>query len=738
MKRVIKKLLRPAELIRLAGFGVKFLKKNGPIHTAKFAIKLVKDHGIHGAAEAFFLRLTGTPPVIGEWGRARLAHQYVAVAHDVPVDVIICVHNALEDVKNCLESLLRETLPPYHLILVDDGSDAETRDFLKKFTTSQGAKLIRHEVAKGYTKAANAGMRASAADLVCLLNSDTIVTPFWLDRMVACLLADRDTGLCGPLSNTASWQSIPETLKEGDWVENTYPAGVTPKKMALMLAASSPRRYPKVGFLNGFCLLIRKALINDIGMFDEETFGAGYGEENDFCLRAQKAGWNLAVADDAYVHHAQSKSYSHERRKVLAENADKALHAKHGGALILERLAITKDNPVLEGIRARAALFAARQKLIEETRTLYEGKRVSIVLPVLQSGGGGNVILREAEALSAMGVNVSVVNLMINYEIFDEQHPNLQVPMHYIRDLADLKQVAEEADAVIATLFLSVHWIAQHVDISRKGLSLGYYIQDFEPHFFAKDNPMYQQAWDSYTRIPNMRLLTKSRWNRDEIFTNCERDAALLGPSYAWNMFYPSMQKSGGDRVRITAMIRPNTPRRAPELTLRVLKRLKRTFGERVEIITFGVNSKDEALKSMETDFAHINAGELPTMQVAGVLDASDVFLDFSVYQAMGLTALEAMACGVAVVAPLKGGSGEFIAHEKNGLLVDTSNEEACFQMASRLIEDRELRQRIQHQALRDAVQYYPEKSARKLLDALLGETVIKQKEEAYAHPSAA
>lgn len=738
MKRVIKKLIRPKQLTRLAGFGVKFLKKNGPLHTAKFAIKLVRDHGVQGAAEAFFMRLAGTPPVIGEWGRARLAHQYVAVAHDVPVDIIICVHNALDDVKNCLDSLLRETLPPYHLILVDDGSGEETKLFLQAFAASQGAKLIRHETAQGYTKAANAGMRVSTADLVCLLNSDTIVTPFWLDRMVAALLADRYTGIVGPLSNTASWQSIPETLKDGDWVENTYPEGITPKKMALMLAATSPRRYPKVGFLNGFCLLIRKKLIEDIGMFDEETFGAGYGEENDFCLRAQKTGWNLAVADDAYVHHAQSKSYSHERRKMLAGNADKALHAKHGGELILERLGATKDNPVLAGIRARATLFAERQKLIEETRMLYEGKRVAIILPVLQSGGGGNVILREAEALSAMGVNVSVVNLMINYEIFDEQHPNLQVPMHYIRDLPNLKQVAEEADAVIATLFLSVHWIAEHVDITRKGLSLGYYIQDFEPHFFAKDNPMYQQAWESYTRIPNMRLLTKSRWNREEIFTNCERDAALLGLSYAWNMFYPSMPKSSGGKIRVTAMIRPNTPRRAPELTLRVLKRLKQTCGDRIEIITFGVNSKDDTLKNMETDFAHINAGELPTMQVAGVLDASDIFLDFSVYQAMGLTALEAMACGVAVIAPVKGGSGEFITHEKNGLLVDTGNEEICFNMALRLIEDTELRQRIQHQALKDAVQYYPEKAARKLLDAMFGEVVAKQKGEAYAHPSAA
>jgi len=60
--------------------------------------------------------------------------------------------------------------------------------------------------------------------------------------------------------------------------------------------------------LNGFCLAIKRTLITDIGIFDEEAFGEGYGEENDYCLRAVKAGWQLAVADDTYIYHAQSRS----------------------------------------------------------------------------------------------------------------------------------------------------------------------------------------------------------------------------------------------------------------------------------------------------------------------------------------------------------------------------------------------------------------------------------------------
>src|SRR5690606_40687985 len=71
--------------------------------------------------------------------------------HSESVDIIVCVHNALDDVRNCLASVLRNTAPPYQLILVDGGSKPETQNFLEEFAESQGVPLIRNEDAKGYT-----------------------------------------------------------------------------------------------------------------------------------------------------------------------------------------------------------------------------------------------------------------------------------------------------------------------------------------------------------------------------------------------------------------------------------------------------------------------------------------------------------------------------------------------------------------------------------------------------------
>ncbi|HEX8353631.1 MAG TPA: glycosyltransferase, partial [Pyrinomonadaceae bacterium] len=143
-----------------------------------------------------------------EFPLAEVAPPPPLAPHAQSVDVIVCVHNAPEDVKRCLESVVSHTRMPYRLILVDDGSADETRAYLAAFAEAQGAVLLRNPEARGYTFAANQGLRRSEGDYVVLLNSDTVVTPLWLDRMIACGESDPQVGLVGPLSNGASWQSI--------------------------------------------------------------------------------------------------------------------------------------------------------------------------------------------------------------------------------------------------------------------------------------------------------------------------------------------------------------------------------------------------------------------------------------------------------------------------------------------------------------------------------------------------
>lgn len=640
--------------------------------------------------------------------------------HETMVDIVVCVHNALADVKNCLDSVVQKTEAPYTLILVDDGSDAETRDYLAAFSAASGCKLIRNEQARGYTCAANQGLQQSSADFVVLLNSDTIVTAGWVDRMVACAQSDPQIGIVGPLSNTASWQSIPELEENGDWATNPLPPDISIENMGEIVARYSGRIYPEMKFLNGFCLMIRKTLIDEIGLFDEETFGAGYGEEDDYTLRARKAGWKLALADDVYIYHAQSKSYSHEKRKNLSQQAGRKLAKKHGQKIIDEGVQDCLNNRVLLGIRAHSQSLYSRSRAIDDGRKVFEGKRLLFVLPIATAGGGGNVIFSEARAMCRMGVDVQIFNLNQLRSRFWDNHPNLDLPVIF-GEISEIPSLARQFDAVVATMNTSVAWLEPVSQFSQQPV-LGYYIQGFEPLMYSEGSPEYQQALRSYTLVPHMVRFTKTDWTRRQVLQNAGADSIVVGPSVDVDLLRPRsriMDDNKKPPIRIGAMVREGSPYRSPKLTMGVLQDVSMRFGPHVEILTFGLQPGSTELQQLPTEFAWKMAGQLSTRQVARFVNELDIFVDFSSHQAMGLTAMEAMACGAAVIVPSNGGAVEFATHNENALVVDTSSYQECLSSLVRLIEDQPLRGKIQRNALFSIHRFFPERSALEILKAL-------------------
>ena len=643
--------------------------------------------------------------------------------HSLKADVIICVHNALEDVKRCLESVVRHTTMPYSLILVDDGSDQETKNYLSSFATSQGAALIRNENARGYTFAANQGMQQSASDYLVLLNSDTVVTKDWLDRLIACGESDPKIGLVGPLSNSATWQSIPEIIIDGSFAENELPTGKTVADLGDLVTQNSARLYPRLPFLNGFCLMIKRQLIDEIGYFDEEAFGRGYGEENDYCLRARIAGWKAAVADDAYVHHLQSRSYSHERRKELWVHAGKALAEKHGERVIEDGVASCRYDRVLEGVRARSRVMVERQRLIEAGSGQWKDKRVLFVLPVSMPGGGSNVVLDEAEAMRKMGVDATILNFSKYKKGFEQSYPDVVLPVRYVAGETELTKILCDYDAVIATWCASVEWLVSNNSGSNSPLR-GYYIQDFEPYFFTEGSPEFKIAWNSYTRFADLIRVTKTEWNRATVWSEIGVESIVIGPSVNIDLYRPRNQRpvSGQRPLKIAAMIRPSSPRRAPRETLEILKELQSLYRDAVEVNLFGCDPDDLRGFRETSNFSFNLGGVLTRPQIANLLDETDIFVDFSTYQAMGLTAMEAMACGAAVIVPKRGGSSSFVKHEENAVVVDTNSAKACFSALQRVVEDEEFRIRLQRKALVDICQFFPERSAYNILEAFFNE----------------
>lgn len=348
---------RPDRFWRMASSLLRTGVRQGPRATAREVVAKVRRKASEYRIRRFVARIhsMADPSVPFPKRPDRLRRRAAAV------DVIVCVHNALHDVRRCLESVFQWSSPPFSVILVDDGSGLETARYLAEFAGSHGCRLMRNEAARGYTFAANQGLRASRGDFAILLNSDTIVTPQWIDRLLTCAESDRRIGLVGPLSNTASWQSIPEIFEpNGDWAANPLPEGMSVEHMAREVARVAGPDYPRLPILNGFCLMIRRRVLRNVGLFDEVMFGRGYGEENDYCLRAFAAGWHLAVATDAYVYHAQSRSYSNERRAALCEQAGIALNKKHGVEIVDAAVHVMRLNPQLEEMRARCREILGR------------------------------------------------------------------------------------------------------------------------------------------------------------------------------------------------------------------------------------------------------------------------------------------------------------------------------------------------------------------------------------------
>lgn len=638
------------------------------------------------------------------------------------IDIVVCIHNALDDVKACLSSIIANTSPPYRLILVDDGSGDDTKLYLETFAAAQRAVLLRSDTAGGYTRAANRGLLASEAPWTVLLNSDTIVPFGWIDEMLKVGWSAPQIGIVGPASNTASWQSTPSLFNEdGDWADNPLPQGISIQDMQTVSSSVAPPQGIDLPFLNGFAFMIRRELIDDIGIFDEDTFGAGYGEENDYCIRARNAGWKLIFAPNAYIYHAQSKSYSSEKRLKLAANADEKLRSKHDvDRNIIPQVTYCKDSLATLSFRAR---FATALEDFNASEHRYVGKRIALLCPIAHAGGGGNILVQEAALLNKLGAQVWLINLSSNQTAFEEIYHSGVKTLYFEghKDIrAFLRKNEMQFDAIVASAYFTTRWIPDRFD----GMAprLGYYIQDDEPAFFEATTREHQDALRSYELLQRGVGFTKTNWNADAIEHRGFPRPAVVGASVDLSRFRPKGRNlNATGRIRIAAMLRfeSGIDRRGPKRTMRVLNRLSQAYGKRVELIVFGSDpnhDKKSILAPTVTDL-----GALRPDEVAILMRNIDVFLDFSIWQAMGLSAMEAMASGCAVVVPNNGGTSDFCVDQHNALIVDSSDDDACFAAASRLVDDEALLVRLRQNATREICAYSQQRSALRILDVLFG-----------------
>jgi len=243
----------------------------------------------------------------------------------VSISIIIPIYNQLEDLKKCIESIVCRTYSDYKIVLVNDNSGHETTEYCNKLVTDGIAakhKYIYGRKPKGFTSAVNEGIKLLKADYYCLLNSDTIVyTNDWLNRIEEVFYSGEDVGLVGPVSNSATSQTIP------------FRIGTSPAMMSLLVSLYTQQRYPETKLVNGFCYFISSKVVKSCGLLDEREF-PHYGSEDDYSLKVRKAGFKCKIADNVFVWHKGSASYKDFKHTAIPRNV-KHLFVRHGREYVL-------------------------------------------------------------------------------------------------------------------------------------------------------------------------------------------------------------------------------------------------------------------------------------------------------------------------------------------------------------------------------------------------------------------
>jgi GT2 family glycosyltransferase/glycosyltransferase involved in cell wall biosynthesis len=243
-----------------------------------------------------------------------------------PVTVIVPVYRGVDEVEACIGSVIRHgAVEPFQLVVIDDGSpepevgsyldslaaDPPRADGLVQFT------VLHNEQNLGFVGTVNRGLTHASGHVV-ILNADTVVTSGWLDRLHQAATASPDIATVTPLTNFGSICTLPDEVIEAFALDGPDPEI---DACAAFVARHGLGERPEVITGVGFCMFITRDALDACGPLDQETFGRGYGEEVDFCMRATRLGFAHLVEDQTFVYHHGAVSFGADREAGLQQGS---------------------------------------------------------------------------------------------------------------------------------------------------------------------------------------------------------------------------------------------------------------------------------------------------------------------------------------------------------------------------------------------------------------------------------
>ncbi|MCX6082401.1 MAG: glycosyltransferase [Chloroflexi bacterium] len=618
------------------------------------------------------------------------------------VDIVVPVYNALEDLIKCIEAVLSSTQElTYRLIIIDDVStDPKVKDYLE-FLNLKGQTnilILRNTSNIGFVKTVNRGMSQSKHNDVVLLNSDTVVTTGWLDRLQHAAYYDDQIATVTPLSNNATICSVPEFC-----ISNDLPDGYTVSDFANLVFSAglkARKQYIEIPTAIGFCMLIKRNILNEIGLFDE-VFGKGYNEENDFCMRARIKGYKHVVDVSTFVFHKGRASFQGKQEYLEKINAE-LLNRRYpfysqivNDFIIRNPLQDVQNNikrsiipisaerrePIRIGIDTQA-LWRPRKtgteryiiSLLDNFKTIKDGNHFILYGKPDQTGiPCGKFIQRFA---------VNSLDILLDSEPIDLMHRTYQCYSVY-----DLLSLMKAKSSVITILDL----------ISYK-----------HPEYFLS-----QLEYNKYKQIMHLsliladRIIAISHYTKEDIINNFNVPAEKIDVIYpgfsgmnpekineqAGNWDFPNLE-----RGKYFLYIGTDYPHKNHEKLIQAYRKLKNEMKVDIKLVIAGPSISPIRRQEIISQIADLKEQvvylEYIDDQILGDLyKGAAAYIFPSLYEGFGFTPLEAMANGIPVVASNATSIPEVVGEA--ALLVNAENINELSDAMYRVLIDSDLRKSL-------------------------------------------
>lgn len=548
-------------------------------------------------------------------------------------DVVIPVYNSPEWVKLCAYSLMRNTDDKVlnKVYLINDCSNEITTNLLNNLKEKyKKIEVINNEKNLGFVKSTNKGMKMSKADYVLLLNTDCIVSKNTITKLIKHIEKDNEIGLICPIASNAANISLP--MYEG----YTY------MQMDKLLEQNFSGECFDACTVVGNCLLITRKCIEKIGYLDE-IYGMGYGEETDYQFKAMENGFKAKVAIDTYVFHKAEVSFGTSKKKQERLEKNRKIFFDRWGKEYYKLAEKYNKNDPIKYIEAK----------VKKVKPEFDF--IIYLIGFVQNAGG---VHNTVDLVNYLAIND--VNCNITYQIMQEYKEIMLFNPIQSDTLNNYK-----VNKIVSTIYLSTFLTRKIAD--EKKIPLIYYSQGYEVLF--ENGLNYGIAEVSYKLADS--VLTISSYLQQKIKNTFNIKSQKIDNGINYDLIH---KRNTSDKPKRITFILRNNPLKGDFIALDIIKNIINKY-ENLEINIL-YNNPSLVLPCCSNKKIKINkiCGNFSRVEIAQMLQKTDVYFDTSLTEGFGLIALETMAAGAIPIVSNSGGVTEYLQNNKNGFIIDEIN----------------------------------------------------------------